>query len=281
MFLQVWRMAKSSAVIPPTAGSPAASLRRVHLACALVSALVGFGLSAPLYDGKFYWDDNILIVDNDQALDEWGDALRAFAQPVLPKEAVAYYRPILMASFVIDRQLWGKKPGAFHVTNAVIHGLNAAIVCFYLFILVESPAAAFAGALLFAVHPIQGQSVGLIPARNDMMLVPPVIGMLLVDRAHQRRPAGKRWPFAVAIVGCYALTVWNKETGIVAPALLILDDLLLRRRRPADLVARIPLLAGLAAVVLAYFATRHAIFGTPFATSTGTRRSATVSRSSS
>jgi len=257
-------MARSSAVIPPTAGSPAASLRRLHLACALVSALVGFGLYASLYDGKFYWDDNILIVDNDQALDEWGDALRAFAQPVFPEEAVAYYRPILMASFVIERQLWGKNPGAFHVTNAVIHGLNAAIVWLYLFILVESPAAALAGALLFAVHPIQGQSVGLIPARNDMMLVLPVIGMLLADRARQQRPAGEGWPFAVAIVGCYALTVWNKETGIVAPALLILDDLLLRRRRPADLVARIPLLAALAAVVLAYFATRHVIFGTPF-----------------
>lgn len=45
-----------------------------------------------------------------------------------------YYRPLLIASFIIDYQLWGTKPFGYHFTNLLLHISNALLV--YLFILI-------------------------------------------------------------------------------------------------------------------------------------------------
>lgn len=230
-------------------------------AVALACGLVAIVLYLPARHGGFVWDDGVLIVRNDASLDEWSDAARAFSRPVVDSKDVGYYRPLLIASYVADRNLWGKNPGPFHRTNVALHALNVSLVCLVIFAAIGSLPGAAAGALLFAVHPIQCQAVALLLGRNDLLLVPPIAVMLLADRWRAQRADRAEWPAWTAIAGAYALTLWTKETGIVAPLFLLADDLVVRRRRLAELRSRVPLLLVLALVAAAYFAARWAIFG--------------------
>jgi tetratricopeptide (TPR) repeat protein len=226
---------------------------------ALLVGLLAFALFRPAEHGEFVWDDMGLLGANNQSVDEWSDAIAGFRRPVLANLGVGYYRPILTATFVADFQRAGADPAAFHQTNVALHAVNAALVCVLLWLLTRVLWASVVGALLFAVHPLQGQAVALVLGRNDLLLIPPVVAMLIADELAER--GGRRLAGGVVMVACYAIALWTKETAIVVPALIPLTDVLWRGRPLRALGRRLPLLAAMAAVTVAYFAVRVVAIG--------------------
>ena len=83
-------------------------------------------------------------------------------------------RIVLMSSLIVDRQVGGGEPAAFHRTNVALHGVNTAVVWLLLAAFGASALAASLGALLFGAHPIQAQAVALLLGRNDLLLLAPV-----------------------------------------------------------------------------------------------------------
>ncbi len=231
---------------------------QAFLAAAIVGALTVL-LFLPVSRGEFVWDDNGFLGVENRSVDQWSDVIRGFGVAVTPGASVAYYRPILTATFVLDYQLAGADPVRFRLTNVLLHGANAALVLAVLYLFTGSLAGAIAGSLLFAVHPIQGQAVGLVMGRNDELLLPPMAAMMIADEWGERR--GRRGLAAILIAMAYAVALWTKETAIVAPALILLTDLLWRGRSWGDLGRRLPLLGLLAVVTALYFATRVAVLG--------------------
>ena len=75
-----------------------------------------------------------------------------------------YYRPIYTLVRSIDYRLYGASPIGYHATSLLFYLL--AVGCAYLILLklLPSTLAAFAGALLFAVHPIHVEAVAWIMA---------------------------------------------------------------------------------------------------------------------
>jgi len=73
------------------------------LACGLLSGL----LYLPAVEGEFVWDDQELIVAGQPALDEWNDALTVFIDPGVVGRTIGYYRPVLIATYVMDGRLGG------------------------------------------------------------------------------------------------------------------------------------------------------------------------------
>lgn len=98
-----------------------------------------------------------------------------FWQLFLPSSGY-YYRPLLMASFVVDFRLWGAEPSFYHLVNIVLHAANA---CLVYGIVANCLARSERGrshgywpmlaALLFAVNPIVTESVNWISGRTDLM----------------------------------------------------------------------------------------------------------------
>jgi Flp pilus assembly protein TadD len=229
---------------------------------ALAALLVGIATIAvfwPASRGEFVWDDGGLITQHPEWLDEWSDAAAAFGRPVVAGEGVSYYRPVLSATLVADAQLGDTSPRQFHRTNVILHGVNAGLICLALAIYTGSLWASVVGALLFAMHPMQGQAVGLILGRNDELLVAPVVGMLIADELGRR--SGRRVTASCVVVLCYAATLWTKETGIVVPAFLLLSDFLWHGTDRETLRRRMPLFAALAVVALSYLLVRFTILG--------------------
>jgi protein O-mannosyl-transferase len=82
-----------------------------------------------------------------------------------------YYRPLLEVSFLFDKFVWGLQESFMHLDNILIHLCNTLLV----FSLARRVCringwafdGAFIAALLFAVHPINAESVSWISGRTD------------------------------------------------------------------------------------------------------------------
>jgi len=81
------------------------------------------------------------------------------------------YRPILVASYALDRAFWGPQAAGFHRTNLVMH-LGTVLLVFVLGRRLWGEAADVAAlwaAGLVALHPINAEAVNYITARSSLL----------------------------------------------------------------------------------------------------------------
>jgi protein O-mannosyl-transferase len=138
-----------------------------------------------------------------------------------PGGSTGYYRPLLLVSFLFDKYVWGLEESFMHLDNIVFHLGNSLLV----FALARrvcrinnwSCGGAFVAALLFAVHPINAESVNWISGRTD----PLAAGFLLLSvlaLLYRERPVAS----SLAAALCMLLACLVKESAIFyLPAALV------------------------------------------------------------
>lgn len=85
-----------------------------------------------------------------------------------------YYRPLTLLSFYSDKFLWDFTPSFMHLENMVLHAANAVMTYFiacrvFANNTFKSRAMPLICALLFALHPINTESVNWISGRTDLL----------------------------------------------------------------------------------------------------------------
>lgn len=219
-----------------TSPAPEASRRDFPpVALPLLVGIVTFLTFLPALQNQLLeWDDQQNIIDNThiRAL-SWDNIHWMFTHYLM-----GHYQPLALLTYAIDHAIWGPEGFGFHLTNIVIHAVNATIVYFLLVRLLESalpamktpqrPArwAAAVGALLFSVHPLRVESVAWATERRDVLSAAfYLLAILCYLIAHERRIAGRSvrgW-----MTGVYLLTVLSFFTRVIAitltPVLLVLD----------------------------------------------------------
>ncbi len=156
---------------------------------------------------------------------------------------INYFRPVIAMSYLADTWFWsevpdwpafrasGKKrldlkwsvlnPVGFHLTNVLVHALNALLVFVLIRAMTRCYWPAVATALLFAVHPIHTESVTWIAGRTDLI---GTTFMLLAFWAYLRfRASGRIAPFVVSCA-CYVAGVFSKEMVAALPIVIILYE---------------------------------------------------------
>lgn len=137
------------------------------------------------------------------------------------------YLPLPMLSYLAEFQLWGLEPAGYHTVNLLLH-LVAAMLVYAVGAraLHSERAGAFAG-LVFALHPVQVESVSLIAQRKTLLATAFLLGSL---RAYQRYSDGHRRSYTVACL-CYLAACASKSTVVPFPFLLLLYDYVFQRTR--------------------------------------------------
>lgn len=83
------------------------------------------------------------------------------------------YIPLTLLSFQIDWLVGAGSPVMFHLTNLLLQGLNAVLVGFFVFLLLQgknsAKGVALTVSLLFAVHPLHTEAVVWAAGRKDLL----------------------------------------------------------------------------------------------------------------
>lgn len=220
----------------------------VAVALALYARTLGFGFS--------YLDDDALILDQQSVLAQPSGVWRAFGRPMFPSSGRdhAYYRPLVTASYALDAQWSGDRALGYRLTNVLLHALAAGLLFLLLRRLGHRDGVALFGGLLFAVHPALTEAVAWIPGRNDSLVTVFALGSwLLLLRARET----KRWPDRLGHLLAWLAALCTKEVAVVLP-LVFLGHLAFIERRPMRTLAARWLLAGWAAALAVYLASRAA-----------------------
>jgi Flp pilus assembly protein TadD len=166
--------------------------------------------------GDFVWDDAATVVNNARshgldripALLGWGDA--PFG-----------YRMLRDASYAVDYAIGGLNPRVYHASNLLYHAVTVVLAFLLMRRVTGSRAAAFWGGLVFAVHPVQADSVTYISGRRDLLTsLFYVAGLLAYIR--YRDTERRRW--LAAALGAGALGLMAKEMAATLPAAWFLYD---------------------------------------------------------
>src|SRR5262249_17339960 len=140
--------------------SPTQSRRAIGLAL----LLVGLTLLAylPVLRGGFIWDDDDYVTTN-LAVQSPAGVLDIWAHP----SATPQYYPMVFTTFWIEHAIWGLRAPGYHLVNVLLHALSA-ILLWRILQTLDLPGA-FIAACLFAVHPINVESVAWITERKNVL----------------------------------------------------------------------------------------------------------------
>ncbi len=79
------------------------------------------------------------------------------------------WHPVTVWSHMLDCQMFGLNPWGHHLTNVVLHGLNAGLVFALLQLMTGATWRSLLVAALFAVHPLHVESVAWVAERKDVL----------------------------------------------------------------------------------------------------------------
>lgn len=194
-------------------------------------SLLAFALGlGTLQTGFFRLDDAAFLLDN-PALRQ-PDILKALAF-ALAKNPAGNWEPLTFMTFWLDFQIFGDSSVWMHLVNAVIHALNAHLVLLIGLQICRrhEKAEAFpimgavSAALLYAVHPVQVESIAWVSSRDNLLAVAGVLWGLQVWLSEERR--FHREFYTTLAFGAALL---SKPVAVTFPALLMLTDGLVTNR---------------------------------------------------
>lgn len=199
---------------------------------AAVALAFGNGLGAP-----FLFDDVAAVLTNPtiRELGSW-----AVLQP--PADGgTTTGRPIVNLTFALNYALGGEAPRGYHVVNVLLHAATALLIAGLVrrtLVLRESPATAgdsenaktaastaWLAALLWALHPLQTESVTGVAQRTEGLggfFVVATLYAFVRAATAQASSDMRRWQIA-AVAAC-ALGMGSKEIAVAAPLLALLYD---------------------------------------------------------
>jgi hypothetical protein len=196
--------------------------------------------------GFIHFDDNVILVE----IDGYRGLDASHLRWMFTTTHMGHYQPLTWLSYAVEYSIWGLNPIAFHLTNMVVHSVNAALVFLVARRLIRtgfpdgaSPVAkppsenatllgAAAAALLFAVHPMRVESVAWITERRDVLstffLLTAALAYLRAFPPQSVRPRSTAWYAASVVLLLVSLLckAWGMTFFVV---LLVLDWFPLRR----------------------------------------------------
>jgi tetratricopeptide (TPR) repeat protein len=133
----------------------------------------------------------------------------------------ANWLPITWLSHMLDCQLYGMNAHGHHVTNGILHAVNAALLFVLLQLMTRARTLAAVVAILFAVHPLRVESVSWIAERKDVLCATFFLLTLIAYVLNCRRPSLLRYATMLLL---YALGLMSKTMIVTLPCVLLLLD---------------------------------------------------------
>jgi len=228
------------------------------LAGAILAAITFAVFSGSLANG-FVYDDSPQIIQNAfiQNPHLWK---RIFTGSVWSFQGgrTNFYRPLQFACYWILYRIGGPNPALFHLLNLLLYVASAGLVYRLARELFDSEVVAFAGALLWALHPVHVEAVAWISALPDVAFAFfTLLALLCFLRAEQA--GGKRHQYHALAILAFFVALFFKEMALSFPFLLLAYGYFLGK--PESWSRRALRWSPYGAATLVYAAVRHQMLG--------------------
>ncbi|PTX97684.1 tetratricopeptide repeat protein [Opitutus sp. ER46] len=211
---------------PPSPSSPAPAApalpparpfwRRDGVLAAVLVVLVALAYS-PVWHAGFIWDDDDHVYENPRIVGPEG------LKEIWTTPAANYF-PLVLTTFKALHAVWGLNPLPYHLANVACH-LLAALLLWRVLRQLALPGAWF-GAALWALHPVQAESVAWISelknTQSAVFFLLATSCFLRWQRARDSRANTSSWrPYALALL-CAVLALLSKPSTVMLPVALAL-----------------------------------------------------------
>ena len=178
-------------------------------------------------DFAYIYDDKAQIIDNPY-VHTFGHLREVLTTPVWSFAGVHgitnYYRPVMTIGFLLCYQIFGPSAFGFHLFSLLLHA--AVVLALYLFAarLLRHRGAAFAAAVLFALHPVHVESVAWISAVTDLELTLFYVLAFWCYLQLDEPRGGWRHLMQIGTAGCFFLALLSKEQALTLAVLAVIYE---------------------------------------------------------
>lgn len=166
---------------------------------------------SPVWYAGYIWDDDTVLTENPVIVGPLG------LKEIWTTEA-ADICPFTLTTFWLEHKLWGANPLPYHLVNVLLHALSA-IVLWRLLLVLRITGAIF-GAALWAVHPVQVESVAWVSElKNTESCLFYLLAIFFFARSLNHSPG--RGTYALTLLFS-ALAIASKSSTVILPVVLCL-----------------------------------------------------------
>jgi tetratricopeptide (TPR) repeat protein len=186
-------------------------------AALLASAIIA--LYAPILHSPFIkLDDADYVTQNPhvRAGLTWSTAVWAFTTT-----EAGNWHPLTWLSHAADVQMFGVDPAGHHGVNLLLHAVNAMLLFAFWSRATGRYGRAFLVAALFAVHPLNVESVAWVAERKNLLSMFFSLSCLLAYVAYVRQPGLGKY---MLVASTFAAALMAKPMAITLPCVLLLLD---------------------------------------------------------
>lgn len=216
-------------------------IKKSSLAYFIITGLTAFIIYANSLGNDFVFDDESVVL-GDQSITSLSNIPKYFTgEQGFHKVIGRYYRPVVSTTYAIDYALYNIKPFGFHLTNVLIHVINALLFLKLLMLFFSKYESKFKdyailiGALIFAVHPIHTEAVSWVSGRTDSLSCTFFFAALIYYLKFLEKAAGKN---LLLLLLFYLLSLLSKEMAITLPVIIILYDMIVNKLSIRDLFVK-------------------------------------------
>ena len=224
--------------------------RPIQASILLVLVLAAYQPS--LHNG-FIWDDDLYVTHNTTLRSPEG-----LKRIWTVRGVTVQYYPMVFTSFWAEYQLFGPEPMVFHATNMMLHGTNTVLV--WLVLAALGLPWAWPAAAIFALHPVNVESVAWITERKNVLSGLFALSSLLIlirlylpgareTEEKDRLQTRKRYTLYAISLLLFVLALLSKSVTAMLPVVFLILAWWKQKKVPVNIIyAMLPFFAaGLAA----------------------------------
>jgi protein O-mannosyl-transferase len=180
----------------------------------------------PLRWAGYIWDDDVWLTAN-PFVQHWSGLWYIW---FVPRSTLSQYYPLIYTAFLLQFKMWGLNPLGYHLVNIILQAINSVLLWRILRQL--GLKGAWVAAAIFAIHPVQVETVGWITEQKNMLSGLFYFSTILFWlRCRKMDPASItdslnsgswNWRFYLAASGCFFLALLAKTDACTLPVVLLL-----------------------------------------------------------
>jgi Tfp pilus assembly protein PilF len=176
-----------------------------------------------LQNGFTNWDDNEQILANEDV----HSLSFAATGRIFTSFYVGMYQPATTQLYAVFYSIFGADATAFHSLSLALHLLNVLLVFILLRSFLKREAPALIAAALFALNPLQTESVAWVSATSNLLYACFYLGGLAVYLKYIRSGNMRYLIFSFLL---FIMSLLSKPAAVTFPVVILLADLYFRRR---------------------------------------------------